>query len=149
MTCLMTWTRACVACWRGVVTSDDISSNSSGRGRHMTVLSACGCERDTREARVSSYDHQILRLNRSGDDKAVLAACVAEIQAGSQEPSAAHVRVPRAIVLVWWRVRLPLEVECLGFVHDMPWSTFVWLVSSGEGLMCTNLIGRGTDCEMS
>ena len=97
---------------------------------------------------MSSYDHQILRLSRSRDDKAVLAACVAEIQAGSQEPSAARVRVLGAIVRVWWRVRLPLEVRCLGFVHDMPWSTFVLLVSSGEGLMCTDLIRRGTDCEM-
>ena len=68
---------------------------------------------------VSSYDHQILKPSRSGDDKAVLAARVAEIQVGSQEPSAARVRVPGAIVRVWWRVRLPLEVGCLGFVHDM------------------------------
>ena len=96
-------------------------------------------------ARVSSYDHQILRSSRSGDDKAILATRVAEIQAGSQEPSTARVRVLGAIVRAWWRVWLPLEVGCLGFVHDMPWSTSVLLVSSGEGLMCTDLIGRGTD----
>ena len=89
---------------------------------------------------MSSYDHQILKPSRSGDDKAFLAASVAEIQAGSQEPSVAHVRVPRAIVRAWWRVQLQLEVECLGFVHDMPWSTSVLLVSLGEGLMCTDLI---------
>ena len=65
---------------------------------------------------MSSYDHQILKPSRSGDDKAVLATRVAEIQAGSQEPSVAHVRVPRAIVRAWWRVQLQLEVECLGFV---------------------------------
>ena len=49
-------------------------------------------------ARVSSYDYQILRPSGSGDDKAVLAARVAEIRAGSQESSAVHVRVPVAIV---------------------------------------------------
>ena len=66
--------------------------------------------------RVSSFDHQILRPSISGDDKAVLAARVVEIQARSQECSAAHVRVPGAIVCAWWRMRLPLEVGCLGFV---------------------------------
>ena len=97
-------------------------------------------------AHVSSFDHQILKPSRSGDDKAALAAHVAEIQAGSQEPLATHVRVLGAIVHVWWRVRLPLEVRCPGFVHDILWSTFVLLVSSSKGLMCTDLIGRGTDC---
>ena len=97
-------------------------------------------------AHVSSYDHQILRPSKSGDDKAVLVALVAKIQAGSQEPSVVRVRVPGAIVRVWWHVWLPLEVGCLGFVHDMLWSTSVLLVSSDEGLMCTDLIGRGIDC---
>ena len=41
---------------------------------------------------------------------------VPEIKAGSQERSAALVRVPGAIVRAWWCVRLPLEVGCLGFV---------------------------------
>ena len=91
---------------------------------------------------MSSYDHQILKPSRLGDDKAVLTARVVEIQAGSQEPSVARVRVPGAIVRPWWHVRLLLKVGCLGFVHDMPWSTFVLLVSSGEGLMCSDLIGR-------
>ena len=67
-------------------------------------------------ARVSSFDHQILRPSRSRVDKAVLAAHVAEIQAGSQERLTTRVRVPAAIVRAWWRVRLPLEVGCLGFV---------------------------------
>ena len=43
-------------------------------------------------------------------------------------------------------MRLPLEVEFLGFGSDMPWSMSVLLVLSSKGLMCTNLIGRGTDC---
>ena len=44
-------------------------------------------------ARVSSYDHQILRPSRSRNDKTVLVARAAEIQAGSQEPLTACVRV--------------------------------------------------------
>ena len=55
-------------------------------------------------------------------------------------------RVPRAVVRAWWRVQRQLEARFLGFSHDMPWITTVLLVSSGEGLMCTDLIGRGTDC---
>jgi len=95
---------------------------------------------------VTSYDYQILRPSGLVDDKAVLAARVTEIRAGSRESSAARVRVLGAIGRAWWRVRLPLEVGFLGFVHDMPWSTYVLLVLSGEGLMCIDLIGRGTDC---
>ena len=67
-------------------------------------------------ARVSSVEAQNFKFCRSEDGKAVLAARVTEIQAGSQERSAARVRVPGAIVRAWWRVRLPLEIECLGFV---------------------------------
>ena len=98
------------------------------------------------EARESSYDYQILRPSGSVDDKAGLAARVTEIRAGSRESSAARVRVPGAISRTWWHVRLPLEVGFLGFGRDTPWSTYVLLVSSGEVLMCTNLIGRDTDC---
>ena len=50
------------------------------------------------EAHTTSYDHQILRLSRSVDDKAVLVVCVVEIQAGSREFAAARVRVPEAVV---------------------------------------------------
>ena len=50
---------------------------------------------------MSTYDHQILRPSRSGDDKAVLVAREADIQAGSQEPSAARVRVLGAIIRSW------------------------------------------------
>ena len=97
-------------------------------------------------ARETSYDYQILRPSGSVDDKVVLAARVTEIRVGSRESSATRVRVPGAIGHAWWRVRLPLEVGFLGFGCDMPWSTYVLLVSSGEGLMCIDLIGRDTDC---
>ena len=46
-------------------------------------------------------------------------------------------RVPGVVVYAWWCVRLLLEVGFLGFGHDMSWSRSVWLVSSGEGLLCT------------
>ena len=78
-----------------------------------------GGETNTQAACVTSFDHQILKPSRSGDDKAVLATRVAEIQAGSQEPSAVRVRVPGVVVCKWGHVQLPLEVGCLGFVHDM------------------------------
>ncbi|KAL0007299.1 hypothetical protein SO802_008801 [Lithocarpus litseifolius] len=46
-----------------------------------------------------------------------------------------------------WRCVERLRVTgFLGFGCDMSWGAFVLLVSSGEGLMCTNMIGRGTDC---
>ena len=96
--------------------------------------------------RVTSYDYQILRPNGSGNNKAVLVARVAKIRAGSRESSAAHVRVPIAVVRAWWCVRLPLEVGFLGFCHDMSWSTSVLLVSSGEGLMCIDLILMSRVC---
>ena len=50
-------------------------------------------------ARETSYDYQILKPSGSRDDKAVLAARVAEIRAKSQESSAARVRVPGAVVV--------------------------------------------------
>ena len=91
-------------------------------------------------ARVSSYDHQILKLSRSGDDKAVLAAYVVGIRVGSRESAATSVIVPGAVVHVWWCMRMSLEVGFLVFGRDMSWSTSVLLVSSGKGLMCTDLI---------
>ena len=101
---------------------------------------------ETTKARVTSYDYQILRPSGSGDDKVVLAARVTETRVGSRESLAVHVSVPVAIVRTWWRVRKQLEVGFLGFGHDMPWSTSVLLVSSGEGFTCIDLIWRGTDC---
>ena len=132
--------------WCHLMTSAWVLRHMEGAWRRYRRVVARQIPGRRVRARVSSYDHQILRPSRSGDDKAVLAARVAKIQSGSQEPSAARVRVPGAIVHALWRVRLPLEVRCLRFVHDMSWSTSVLLVSSGKGLMCTDLIGRGTDC---
>ena len=36
-------------------------------------------------------------------------------------------------------MQLLMETGFLGFGHGRPWSMPMWLVSSGEGLMCTNL----------
>ena len=91
------------------------------------------------EARATSYDHQILRPSRSVDDKAFLAARVTEILVRSREFASARGRVPRAVLRAWWRVRLPLEVEFLGFFRERSWSTSVVLVSSGEAGICTDL----------
>ena len=137
-------------CWCEVMMSpDDINICSSVRGRCVRASSSVWWRDKYSATRVGacefvrSTDSQ---ANRSGDNKAVLAARVAEIRAGSRESLAAHVIVPGAVVHAWWRVRLLLEVGFLGFGRDMPWSTSVLLVSSGKGLMCTDLIGRDTNC---
>ena len=107
----LTCTRADVAVLAWLLTwIDDVSNQFSGAWNARD--SVTGAWRRSQKpgrrvsARVSSFAHQIFRPSRSGDDKAVLAARVAEIQARSQERSAARVRV----------LRLPMEVECLGFV---------------------------------
>ena len=59
-----------------MMSPDDINMSSSAHGG----------ETDTQVARVGavmSYDHHILKPSRSMDDKAVLAAHVTKIQAGS------------------------------------------------------------------
>ena len=146
----LTWTRACMAAdvewWCHLMTSASILQRVEGAWRHVL---ARGDETDTQEARVSACDLVWLpnsqakwiggRQGRLGD------ACDWDL-AGSRESSAARVRVPGAVVRVWWLVRLPLEVGFLGFGCDMQWSTSVLLVSLDEGLMCTDLIGRGMDC---
>ena len=78
-----------------------------------------------------------LRFCRSVDEEAVMAARVLRTRSGSQESEAARVSVPGSRCQ---RVRLPLGVGFLGFGRDMSWSTYVLLVSSGEGLMCIYLI---------
>ena len=49
-------------------------------------------------------------------------------------------RVLGAIVCVWWRVRLPLEVGFLGFGRNMLWSMSVVLALSSEALIWADLI---------
>ena len=47
---------------------------------------------------MTSYDYQILRPSGSRNDKAILAAHVAEIRVGSRESLATRVRVLGAVV---------------------------------------------------
>ena len=42
-------------------------------------------------------------------------------------------------VYMWRRMRLPRVAKLLGFSCERPSSTFVWLVSLGEGLICIDL----------
>ena len=46
----------------------------------------------------------------------------------------------------WGRVVRFRLTEFLGFTLGRPRSTFVGSVSTREGLMCTDLIRRGTNC---
>ena len=98
------------------------------------------------EVHVRSDEGRNLRLCISVDEEVVMAARVPRTRSGSQESEAACVSVPGAVVRAWRCVLLPLEVGFLGFGCDMPWSMYVLLASSCEGLMCLYLIGRGTDC---
>lgn len=60
---------------------------------------------------MTSYDYQILRPSGLGNDKAILAAHVAEIRVGSRESSATRVRVLRVVV-------------CARPVHGSSWFGF-------------------------
>ena len=55
-------------------------------------------------------------------------------------------RYSRANCGAWGSVARFRLTEFLGFPCRRPRNTSVGSVSTGEGLMCTDLIGRGTDC---
>ena len=97
-------------------------------------------------ARATSYDHQIFRPSRSVDEKAVWAARVPRRLSGSEESEAARERLSEANCGAWRRVASFLLTGFLGFPRGRPRSTSVVSVSTGEGLMCIDLIGRDTDC---
>ena len=97
-------------------------------------------------ARATSYDHQILRRSRSVVDKAVWAVRGPRRQFGSEESEAARERLSEAISGVWRRVACFRLTGFLGFPRGRPRSTSVGSVSTGGGLMCTDLIGRDTNC---
>ena len=96
--------------------------------------------------RATSYDHQILRPSRSVDDKAIWAARVPRRRSGSEESEAARGRFSEANCGACQRVASFRLTGFLGFPYERSRSTSVGLVSTGEGLMCTDLIGRDTDC---
>ena len=99
---------------------------------------------ETQVARATSYDHQILRPSRSVDDKAVLAALVIEIKAGSRESMTAHVRVPGAIVRTWWREQATIGGQVLGF-----WSRYAVEHACGVGFVMRGLDLRRSDIKLS
>ena len=95
---------------------------------------------------ATSYDDQILKPSRSVDDKAVWAARVPRRRSGSEESEAARGRFSGANCSAWRRMDSFQLTGFLGFPRGRPRSTSVGSVSTGEGLMCTDLIGRDTDC---
>ena len=131
------------------MTLDDVSSSVSARGRR--VLS----HRRVKEmqkprwrvvARATSYDHQILMPSRSVDEKAMWAARVPRRRSGSEKSEAARERLSEATCGAWRRVACFRLTGFLGFPRGMLRSTSVGSVSTSEGLMCTDLMGRDTDC---
>ena len=80
------------------------------------------------------------------DDKAVWAARGPRRRSGSEESEAARGRFSGANCGAWQHVVNFRLTGFLGFPHRGPRSTSVVSVSTGEGLMCTDLIGRDTDC---
>ena len=97
-------------------------------------------------ARVRSDEGQILRPGRLMDEEAVRAARVPRRRSGSEESEVARERLSEAICGAWRRVACFRLTRFLGFPRGRPRSMSVGSVSTGEVLMCTDLIGRDTDC---
>ena len=125
--------------WCHLMTSDDSSRSVPARGdktnTHVARFGACDV--------ISLTDSQAKWIE--GRQARLVGMCGWDLSWESRifsvgcESSRSHCRA-------WWCVRLLLEVGFLGFGRDMPWSMSVLLVLLGKGLMCTNQIGRGTDC---
>ena len=98
------------------------------------------------EARAEAFDHQILRPSKSVDDKVVWVARGPRRRSGSEEFEAAHGRFFGANYGAWQHVVSFRLTGFLGFPRGRPRSTSVVSVSTGKGLMCTDLIGRDTYC---
>ena len=151
MTCLgLTWLLLTWTClrgyYRGVMTSDDVSSSVSVRAKSIGAWRRCQKPKWRVKARATSYDHQILRPSRSVDDKAIWAARGPRRQSRSEESEAARGRFFVANCGAWRRVVSFQLTGFLGFPRGRPRSMSVVLVSTSEGFMCTDLIGRGIDC---
>ena len=63
-------------------------------------------------------------------------------RSGSEESEVARERLSEVNYGMWRRVACFGLTGFLGFPRRRPRSTFVGSVSTGEGLMCTDLIGR-------
>ena len=80
------------------------------------------------------------------DVEAFRAARVSRRRSGSEESEAARERLSETNCGAWRRMASFRLTGFLGFPRGRPRSTSVGSVSIGEGLMCTDLIGRDTDC---
>ena len=80
------------------------------------------------------------------DVEAFRAARVPRRRSRSEEFEAARERLSEANCGTWRRVASFRLTGFLGFPRERPRSTSVGSISTGEGLMCTDLIGRDTDC---
>ena len=83
---------------------------------------------------------QILRFRRVADTRHSW-RCVSKIQSVGQESLAARGVRFGALITNGGTCYCHLESKFLGFHCKRPWSTPVWLVSSSEGWICTDLKG--------
>ena len=90
-------------------------------------------------ARVRSDEGRNLKFCRSVDEEAFRAAPVPIRRSGSEESEAAYGRYSVVNCGAWGRVARFRLTGFLGFPHGRPRSTSVGSISTGEGLMCTDL----------
>ena len=91
------------------------------------------------EARATSFECHFSSVGRSVVGEAFMAARVHENDLEVRESEAAREILSEAIFGAWRRVACFLLTGFLGFPYGRPRNTLVWLVSSGEGLICTNM----------
>ena len=90
-------------------------------------------------ARVISNEGRNRKFSRSADEEANRAARAPRRRSRSQDSMAARGRFSRGYEGAWRRVARIQVTGFLGFGRGRSWSTSVVLVSTGEGLMCTDL----------
>ena len=90
-------------------------------------------------ARLRSVEAPNFRFRRSADEEADRAAREPRRRSRSQESMAARGRYSRDYCGAWRRVARLRVIGFLGFGRGRSWSTSVVLVSTGEGLMCTDM----------
>ena len=83
--------------------------------------------------------------SKSVDGEAFRAARVPRRRSGFDESEAARERLSEANGGAWRRVAIFRLAGFLGFPRGMPRSMPVWFVSSGEGWICTDLLGEWFD----
>ena len=97
-------------------------------------------------ARVISDAGRNRRFRKSADEEADRAAREPSRRSTSQESMAARGRFSLGFCRAWRRMARLRVTGFLGFGRGRSWSTSMVLVSSGEAWICTDLVGRDTDC---